>query len=36
MTRRRQSLWTGRDGKVAAAEFFSNRAEALEVVGLRE
>jgi len=30
------ALWTVRDGKVAAAEFFPNRAEALKAVGLAE
>jgi ketosteroid isomerase-like protein len=29
------AVWTVRDGQVAAAEFFSNRAEALEAAGLR-
>jgi hypothetical protein len=28
------ALWTVRDGKIAAAEFFANRAEALKAVGL--
>ena len=29
------SIWTVRDGKVARAEFYANRTEALEAAGLR-
>jgi hypothetical protein len=30
------AIWTVRDGKIAAAEFFPHRAEALKAVGLAE
>jgi ketosteroid isomerase-like protein len=30
------AIWTVRDGKVARAEFYPNRAEALKAVGLED